>query len=160
MKAFSYLRYLLTSLPLWVVMADAVYTVFVNLTRKLVVPKKMMSADSLLIAPDIAINWLQIGIGAVMAAVLCIVLGVLLNLNRHVIAHRHTNIGLFRAVSLILAVLFSLPAVWELLWIMAELPKKLPVFEPDVRYLTVALCLPYPLLLTLKRLYDNSRLSS
>ncbi len=138
--------------------ADMFYGIFVNLSQKLIIPKKIIPADGLPVAPDIAFNWLQFLVGIGMALLVSFAFWVLLNLNRRVIAGRYTKIGILRTAGLIFALLFSLPAVWEMFWVLMDLVRLKLSVHLDIRYIIVALCLPYPFFLTLKRIRDNHRL--
>ncbi|MDO5686279.1 MAG: hypothetical protein Q4G42_02645 [Neisseria sp.] len=152
------MRFWLTSLPVLVIGIDMIYGLVLNLTRNLVVPKKIIAADGLPIAPEIALNWLQAAVGGGMVVVISWALWTLLQLNRRVIAGQYTVLNTWRGLALLLAALFSLPAAWEMLWLLWDIVRWRLVIHPDVRYVVVALCLPYPLFLTVKRLADNRRL--
>ena len=147
-------HFVLTSFPILLVIFEQLHNSFRN-----ILGIKTNLPDSKNIAPDIMISWIQISIGTIMFLILAFVLAYLLKLNWNVINKKHTYIGWWGKLLLALAVLFGLPAIWELFWISQQAFSGSLNVKPHWLYLIVALSIPYISCLTIKRIFDNYRLN-
>ncbi|MCF7529918.1 hypothetical protein ACOR62_09705 [Neisseria lisongii] len=152
------MKRLLTSLPVWLVLADMVYGLGINVYQSLNLHQSA-APDSPSLTPEIAFNSLQIISNGGMVLIIGFGLTVLLQLNRSVLRRQILPIGIFRTLGLIAVLAFSLPAVWEWFWAILNLMSgnnTINLHNP--RYLITALCLPLTALLCLARLFGWYRL--
>lgn len=152
------LKRLLSSIPVWIILADMVYGLVLNVSQSMNLHQSSQSlADS--VTPDIAFSSLQALSNGGMILIIGFGLIVLLQLNRTVLQRRILPIGIFRTLGLIAVLAFSIPAVWEWLWAVASLVSGHNVLNfRNPRYLVTAICLPLIAFLCLKRLFGWYRL--
>lgn len=150
---------LLSSVPVWIILADMMYTFVLNILQSFNLTQSQLPKDGLPVAPDIAFSGLQVVANGGMVLVIGFGLCVLLQLNRAVLQKRMFAIGVLRALGLIAVMAFSLPALWEWLWALVRLAGGHHTLNLDSpRYLIVAACQPFVALLCLWRLYGWYRL--
>lgn len=150
---------LLSSLPVWVILADMVYTFVLSILQSLNLTQSSLPKDGLPVAPDIAFSGLQVVANGGMALIIGFGLWVLLGLNRAVLQKRPFPIGVFRTLGLIAVLAFSLPALWEWLWAFVKLAGGRNTLNLDSpRYLAVAACQPLVACLCVWRLCGWYRL--
>lgn len=144
---------MLTSLPIWLVLADMVYGFALNIMQSFSLSQSKVAADGLPVSPDIAFSGLQVLANGGMICIVGFGLLVLLQLNRTVLQRRLLSIGVFRTLGLIAVLAFSLPSIWQWIWALIGLASGHPVVAlGNVRYLLVAVCLPLIALLCVWRL--------
>ena len=153
------MRYFFSSLPVWVILADMVYTFILNVMQSIDLGRKNLPpADGLPVAPEIAFNGLQVAANGGMALAVGFGLLVLLRLNRKVLGGQTMALGMFAILGLAAVLAFSLPAVWEWAWALAGLARGEAVVSFDrPRYLLVSACLPFVALLCVRRLLAMRR---
>ncbi|WP_115134748.1 hypothetical protein [Neisseria zoodegmatis] len=152
---------LLSSVPVWVILADMIYTFVLSILQSFNLTQSKLPKDGLPVAPDIAFSGLQVVANGGMILIIGFGLYVLLQLNRAVLQKRVFPIGVFRALGLIAVLAFSLPALWEWMWALVRLAGGHNTFNLDSpRYLIVAVCQPLVALLCVWCLYGWQRLRS
>ncbi|WP_416189619.1 hypothetical protein ACM67B_10885 [Neisseria sp. CCUG17229] len=143
---------LFTSLPIWIVLADMIYGLGLNILQSMTRQSNQTPTDT--VTPDIAFSSLQVISNGGMILIIGFGLIVLLQLNRAVLQKEILPIGIFKTLGLIAVLAFSLPAVWEWLWAITLFLSGQNVFNlNNIRYLISALCLPAIALLCLYRLF-------
>lgn len=147
------LKRLFSSVPVWIILADMVYGLALNVFRSMNLHlSSRSSTDS--VTPDIAFSGLQALSNGGMVLIIGFGLIVLLQLNRTVLQQQILPIGIFRTLGLIAVLAFSIPAVWEWFWAIGSLLSGHNVFNfRNPRYLVTAFCLPLTALLCLSRLF-------
>lgn len=155
------MKHLLSSLPIWIILADMVYTFALSILQSFNLTQTRLPKDGLPVAPDIAFSGLQVVANGGMALIIGFGLCVLLQLNRSVLQNRPFSIGVFRTLGLIAVLAFSLPALWEWLWAVIKLAGGRNTFHLDSpRYLIVAACQPLVACLCVWRLWGWYRMRS
>ena len=150
---------LLTSLPVWIILADMAYGFVLNILQSLNLRGTDLPKDGLPVSPDIAFSGLQVLANGGMIAIIGFGLLVLLQLNRSVLQRRILPIGVFRTLGLLAVLAVSLPALWEWGWALARFAAGGDtVAFNNPRYLLVALCQPLVALLCVWRLVGWYRL--
>ena len=153
------MKRILTSLPVWIVLADMAYGFVFNILQSLNLSETKLPKDGLPVSPDIAFSGLQVLANGGMIAIIGFGLLVLLQLNRSVLRRQILPIGVFRTLGLLAVLAFSLPSLWEWLWAFIRFAGgSQTVAFGNLRYLLVALCQPLIALLCLMRLTDWYRL--
>ncbi len=148
---------LLTSLPIWIILADMIYGLGLNISQSMNRQSSQAQTDT--VTPDIAFSSLQVVSNGGMILIIGFGLIVLLQLNRTVLQKKILPIGIFRTLGLIAVLAFSLPSLWEWFWAITSLLSGDDVFNfNNIRYLISALCLPAIALLCLYRLFGWYRL--
>ncbi|WP_416191719.1 hypothetical protein [Neisseria sp. CCUG12390] len=152
------LNRLFSSVPVWIILADMVYGLALNISQSLNLHQSSQSAaDS--VTPDIAFSGLQVLSNGGMILIIGFGLIVLLQLNRTVLQGQILPIGIFRTLGLIAVLAFTVPSVWEWFWALGSLISGHNVVNfNNPRYLITALCLPLVAFLCLKRLFGWYRL--
>lgn len=144
-----------TSLPIWVVLADMIYGLCLNVAQSMSL-RQTATND---ITPDIAFNGLQLVSNGGMVLIIGFGLAVLLQLNRTVLKREILPIGIFRVLGLVAVLAFSAPSLWQWFWTLIDLASGREVLNlNNIRYLVTALCLPFIALLCLSRLFGWYRL--
>lgn len=150
---------LLTSLPVWLILADMAYGFVLNILQSLNLREANLPKDGLPVSPDIAFSGLQVLANGGMIVIIGFGLLVLLQLNRSVLQRQILTIGVFRALGLLAVLAFSLPSLWEWGWALARFATGSDtVAFNNPRYLLVALCQPLVALLCVWRLFGWYRL--
>ena len=153
------MKKLITSLPIFIVLADMVYGFVLNISQGLNLQQSTPSDGGLAVTPDIAFNSLQIIANGGMMVIIGFGLLTLLQLNGTVLKRRILPIGIFRTLGLLAVLAFSVPSLWEWGNALISAAAGHPVFNfGNPRYLVSAFCMPLLALLCLKRLYDWYRL--
>lgn len=135
------------SLPIWIIIADLWFSVIVNITQSLDKhPAHNSSAGNLPIVPEFAFNWLQVAVNGAMAIVLSLTLLLLIRLYRQVQNKQTIHWNGLSVMSILLSLIFSLPACYGLIMQMWHLfgSGQLGISFANLRYLVIALLLPYP----------------
>lgn len=154
------MRRILSSLPVWIVLADMLYGFSANLAKSLHLNKQELPKDGLPVAPEIAFNGLQVLANGGMVLIVGFGLLVLLRLNRTVLQKRVMHIGFFSTLGLLAVLAFSLGSLWEWAWALVKMAGGQQVVSfANPRYLIVALCLPWIAMLAIVRLAGWYRLS-
>ena len=99
-------------LPVWIVLADMIYTFVLNVMQSVASgQKKALPADGLPVSPDIVFSGLQVVANGGM--VLCIGFGLLmlLRLDRSVARGKAMPVGVFATLGLLAVLAFSLASV-------------------------------------------------
>lgn len=149
----------LLSLPVWIVLLDMIYGVFLNVSQNFKSRPATSISDGLAVTPDIAFDSLQLIANGGMVLIIGFGLITLLQLNRFVLKKQILPIGIFRTLGLVAVLAFSLPALLEWLYAIASLFSGQSVLNlTNVRYLVVALCMPPIAILCIVRLYHWYRL--
>lgn len=151
-----YLRRLCLALPVWLLIVGMWYGVSLNVSKSLpfVTDAQSLSADGFPVAPEIAFSWMQVFAQGLMAVIMTWALWVLLDLNKHVQLRRVYIIGVFRTLALLTVLAFSVPPLWNLLWLIGAAMRGLhPVDIANPHHLVLALCVVYSALLCLWRLW-------
>lgn len=139
-------------LPLIILAADLWYSVITNLITLINhipnAPSKAQMGD-IPIAPDIAISGLQVTMNFGMATIITFGFGCLALLYKRQNFNQEIKFGIFKVLGFLIVFAFSLPALWGFLWQLIHLVTQGQWHgaNPDIRYLTIALLLPYPGLL-------------
>lgn len=155
------MKRIFSSLPVWIVLADMLYGVSLNLSKSLQLNRQELPKDGLPVAPEIAFNSIQMLANGGMVLIIGFGLLVLLQLNRTVLQKRIMEIGVFSTLGLIAVLAFSVPSLWEWLWVLIRKAQGQPVISfTNPRYLIVALCMPWIALLCIWRLIGWYRLST
>ncbi|WP_274571001.1 hypothetical protein V6667_07470 [Neisseria leonii] len=151
----------LAALPVWLVLADMVYGLAVNIGQSVAgMPKSVVGTDGLPVSPEIAFSGLQLLANGGMVAVIGFGLVVLLRLNRTVAQGTVMPVGAFSLLGLLAVLAFSLPSLWQWLWAVIRLADGVQTVDwGNWRYLAVALCLPWVGVLCLVRLVGRYRLA-
>ncbi|UOO82137.1 hypothetical protein LVJ83_01265 [Uruburuella testudinis] len=153
------MKRIITSLPVWIVLADMVYGFALNIIRRFHTDYAPPPQDGLPVSPDIAFSGLQVLAGGGMMLIIGFGLWVLLQLNRTVLQQQILPIGVFRSLGLLAVLAFSLPAVWEWGWALARFAGGSNTLAfGNLRYFIVALCQPLVALLCVWRLLGWYRL--
>ena len=144
------MRRFLSSIPIWIVLADMVYGFTLNVTQSLNSRHSApTSSDGLPLTPDIAFNSLQTLSNGGMILIIGFGLVVLLQLNRTVLKKQ--------ILPIVLA--FSIPSLWEWFWALIRLTGGESVLNfSNIRYLITSICLPLIALTCIFRLFGWSRL--
>lgn len=141
-----------SALPIYVVLIDLWYGLLLNITNSLNEPNTH-TPNILPTVPDVAFNWLQVFANAGMVVVISFALWQLIQLNKAVVKKQVFSMGAFRLLGLILALAFSLPALYGLVMAILQLLQGHWVASfGNLRYLVSALCIAYCGLLCLWRL--------
>ncbi len=149
----KFARIMFFAWPVWLLLLDLWFGVALNISQSLHATPAIRGGE-LPMSPDIAFNWLQVLANAGMAAVVSFGLAVLLGLNRHVIRQKNYPIGAFRSLGLLIVLAYSLPAAWGLLWqLFGLLQGQWHGSVRNLRYLAVAVLMPYPAGLCVYRLW-------
>ena len=154
------MKRILSSLPIWLVLADMLYGFSANVAQSLSVHQRDIPNDGLPVAPEIAFDGLQVLANGGMVLVIGFGLLVLLRLNRTVLRNQVMRIGVFSTLGLVAVLAFSVPAIWEwltALWRVAQGQKVVSFDNP--RYLVTAFCLPWIAVVCLSRLRGWYRLN-
>ncbi len=154
------MRQFLSSIPIWIVLADMVYGFTLNVTQSLNSRHSApSSSDGLPLTPDIAFNSLQTLSNGGMILIIGFGLVVLLQLNRTVLKKQILPIGVFRTLGLLAVLAFSIPSLWEWFWALIRLTGGESVLNfSNIRYLITSICLPLIALTCIFRLFGWSRL--
>ncbi|MDO4877819.1 MAG: hypothetical protein Q3966_00795 [Neisseria sp.] len=149
------MRCFISSLPVWAVLADMVYTFALNVIQSIGLGRKNLpAADGLPVAPEIAFNGLQAAASGGMVLTVGFGLLVLLRLNRRISAGKPMPLGLPSVLGLAAVLAFSLPSLWEWGWALADWARGgMPVSTRQPRYLLVAACQPLVALLCIRLLW-------
>ena len=147
------MRRFLSSIPIWIVLADMVYGFTLNITQSLNSRHSApTSSDGLPLTPDIAFNSLQTLSNGGMILIIGFGLVVLLQLNRTVLKKQILPIGVFRTLGLLAVLAFSIPSLIRLTG-----GERVLNFS-NIRYLITSICLPLIALTCIFRLFGWSRL--
>lgn len=139
-------------LPLILLAADLWYSVTTNLITLINhipnAPTKGQMGD-ITIAPDIAISGLQVAMNFGMAVILTFGFSCLALFYKRLSFGQDIKIGGFKILGFLIVFAFSLPALWGFLWQIIHLVTagEWHGASSDIRYLVIALLLPYPSLL-------------
>ncbi len=149
----------LRSLPIWVLIADLWFIVAINLTQSLdKPPSKLTASSNLPVAPDIAFNWLQVAVNTGMAIILSWALIMLLRIYRQ--AKEGTLTWQASSIcALLICLAFSLPACYGLIMQITHVVTGTgspQISFSNVRYLIIALLLPYPCPLALITIINSA----
>lgn len=155
------MKRILTSLPVWLVLADMVYGLAINIMQSFSgSPRSAVGADGLPVSPEIAFNGLQLLANGGMILIIGFGLLVLLRLNRTVLQGSAMPIGVSSTLGLLAVLAFSLPSLWQWLWALIRLAGGTQTLDwGNPRYLITAFCLPLIALLSLIRLAGWYRLA-
>lgn len=155
------MKRLLTSFPIWVILADMAYGFVLNVLQSLNLSRAQLPKSGLPVAPDIAFSGLQAAANGGMILIIGFGLWTLLQLNRSVLQRQILPIGVFRTLGLIAVLAFSLPSLWQWAWALAKFAGGQQTIAFDSpRYLAVAVCQPLAACLCLWRLAGWYRLHS
>ncbi|MCP1773430.1 hypothetical protein J2T38_002284 [Neisseria perflava] len=150
------MKRLLTSLPIWFILADMLYGFALNISQS----QKTPNISSSIVTPDIAFSGLQIISNGGMILIVGFGLIILLQLNRTVLSKQILPIGIFRTLGLLAVLAFSVPSLWEWLWVIYSFITGTNHFNiSNIRYFITSLCMPLISLLCLYRLYGWYRLN-
>ena len=153
------MKRLLTSLPVWLILADMVYGFALNVIQSFNLSREPLPKDGLPVSPDIAFSGLQVLANGGMILIIGFGLLVLLQLNRSVLQQQILPIGVLRTLGLLAVLAFAVPSLWEWGWALLDLAGgRLTVSADNIRYLLVALCQPWVALLCVWRLVGWYRL--
>lgn len=154
------MKRIVSSLPVWIVLADMLYGFSANLAQSLHLNKQELPKDGLPVAPEIAFNGLQVLANGGMVLIVGFGLLVLLRLNRTVLQRRVMDIGVFATLGLIAVLAFSVPSLWQWFWaVIGTFSGKPLISFANPRYLIVAFSMPFVALLCISRLAGWYRLS-
>ncbi len=152
------MKRLLSTWPLWLLLLDLVYAFGRNLAAGASLQQSALPDRGLPVAPEIAFNGLQVLANGGMLLLLGWSFWVLMRLNRAVLDHSPWPLTPLRILALLLVLSFSLPAWWHWFWAIWDLMHgQLTVAWQNPRYLAVALLMPYPAWLCLRRLSQRRR---
>lgn len=152
---------LITAIPVWIVLADMVYGLSLNIMQSMNLYQNntRLPPDGLPVSPVIAFNGLQLAANGGMILIIGFGLLVLLRLNCTVLRGQILEIGVFRALGLLAVLAFSVPSLWQWFWTLIDTAQGLDVINrSNPRYLVAAACIPYVALLCLWRLFGWYRL--
>ncbi|ULJ62419.1 hypothetical protein MIS46_10775 [Wielerella bovis] len=132
-------------LPVWIIVADLLFGVALNIQSALVPYKAAVGSDGLPISPEIAFNWIQVLVNGVMVIIVLSAIFMLLKM-KHLSDHgERLAPTLTRAIAVLAVLAFAMPAL--LLWFGAAYQffahGRLTVTFTQSRYLLVAACQPY-----------------
>ncbi|QNT60280.1 hypothetical protein [Neisseria musculi] len=146
------MKRLLTPLPIWLILADTVYTFTLNILQSFNPGQSLLPKDGLPVSPDIAFGWLQAATHGGMAILIGFGLWTLLKLNQSVLRQQDFPVGVFRALGLTAVLAFGIPSLW--LWsVSLSVPAEGGGIAWDSpRYLAVSLCQAAAACLCLHRL--------
>ena len=110
------MKRLLTSLPVWLILADMVYGFALNVIQSFHLSREPLPKDGLPVSPDIAFSGLQVLANGGMILIIGFGLLVLLQLNRTVLQRQILPIGVLRTLGLLAVLAFAVPSLWEWGW--------------------------------------------
>lgn len=151
----------LRNLPIFIIIVDLWFNVILNVGQSLDKhPISSSTQNSLAVTPEFAFNWLQVLVNGGMAIILTWALFMLVK------AHTSSkDINFKWSTSKICAILiclaFSIPSIYGLTMqiIQAITMQKFYISFQNIRYLMIALLLPFPSILVIKTIINSIQLS-
>ncbi|ULJ66918.1 hypothetical protein [Wielerella bovis] len=132
-------------LPVWIIVADLLFGVALNIQSALVPYKAAVGSDGLPISPEIAFNWIQVLVNGTMVIIVLSAIFMLLKMKQLSDHGERLAPTLTRAIAVLAVLAFAMPAL--LLWFGAAYQffahGRLTVTFTQPRYLLVAACQPY-----------------
>ena len=142
------IRRFLTALPVYAVLADLVYGLALNVKDALLPSAAPAPKDGLPVSPEFAFGWIQVLANGGMVLVVGWALAKLLLMRRAAAKGSLKKLDGSGVFALLAAVAFALPGLWNGAWALASLLQGWEtVWFGNPRYLAVALCQPWILLL-------------
>ncbi len=132
----------------YLVLADLLFGLVGNVKSALLPSAAPLPKDGLPVSPEFAFGWLQVLANGGMALVVGLALLSVLAQSRSAARHRMLVVNGWRQTALLIVAVFAAPALWQWLWAFVDFAQgRLTVSFADPRYLAVAICQPWLLLL-------------
>ena len=135
-------------LAAWIVMLDLLWNVALNIKNALLPTAAPAPKDGLPISPEFAFGWIQVLVNGGMA--LLVILSILSLFKMQRLGSHGCKLAFTipRASAMLIVLAFALPSVWLWGWAIANaLQGKLHIDSSQLRYLIVAVCQPFLVLL-------------
>ena len=135
----------LSLLPVWIVVADLLGSVLLNIKEAMLPERKSALQDGLPISPEFAFGWIQVLVNSTMVLVILLAIFMLLHMKKLSDAGERIVPDITRAGAVLTVLAFSMPALW--LWCWAGMTYFTQgywtVSFEQPRYVVVAACQPY-----------------
>ena len=135
-------------LAAWIVMLDLLWNVALNIKNALLPTAAPAPKDGLPISPEFAFGWIQVLVNGGMALLVILSILSLFKMQRLGSHGYKLAFTIPRASAMLIVLAFALPSVWLWGWAIANaLQGKLHIDNSQLRYLIVAVCQPFLVLL-------------